>query len=346
VFPNSWVEHIPFIFFLIDVIKPATIVELGTHTGNSYSAICQAVSMLHLNTKCYAVDTWEGDAHAGFYGNEIFDDLSKYHDPKYGQFSWLLRTTFDDAKAYFSDSSINLLHIDGLHTYDAVKHDFENWLEKVAENGIVVIHDTNVKEREFGVWKFWEEVRVRYPSFEFIHGNGLGILTKGDGFDPSIKKAIEGENLNSFRSYFSTIGAKYNYPIEKIGLMQLLREKNEFISTLTKEIDHSKSNEDHALLQSELEKSLLEKEKLTQEILITQKKVEMIQQSNSVAHALQKRRVEELERVLAEQDDLLEETKVQLEDARKELSSFLTSKSWKITRPFRKMVRFMKRGKK
>ena len=33
--PTSWVPHIPFAFWLVDALRPRTVVELGTHTGNS-----------------------------------------------------------------------------------------------------------------------------------------------------------------------------------------------------------------------------------------------------------------------------------------------------------------------
>src|SRR5438105_231759 len=81
---TSWMGHVPVAMLLIDMLRPSVFVELGTHYGVSLMAFCQASKELNSGTRCYAVDTWEGDAQTGPYTQEVLQILRAHHDPAYG----------------------------------------------------------------------------------------------------------------------------------------------------------------------------------------------------------------------------------------------------------------------
>jgi GT2 family glycosyltransferase/glycosyltransferase involved in cell wall biosynthesis/SAM-dependent methyltransferase len=177
--PSSWWEHVAFAHWIVTATRPTVLVELGTHAGVSYAAFCHAVMRAELPTRCHAVDTWQGDVHAGAYDESVFVELTRYNQEHFNEFSTLIRSTFDEARGCIEDGSIDLLHIDGLHTYEAVRHDFETWQVKLSARAVVLFHDINERSDDFGVWRLWEELSRQFPSFSFLHGHGLGVLAVG-----------------------------------------------------------------------------------------------------------------------------------------------------------------------
>jgi len=179
-YPSAWLGHIPFAHWLGLELKPRVFVELGAHYGHSYFNLCRGIVAGGETSACFAVDTWEGDGHAGLYGEEVYEGVQAHNREHYGEISTLLRMTFQEAVRQFEDGGIDLLHIDGLHTYEAVQKDFETWRPKLSEKAVVLLHDVAVKEKDFGVWRFWEELKQDFPfHLEFPHCNGLGVLAMG-----------------------------------------------------------------------------------------------------------------------------------------------------------------------
>lgn len=175
---GNWSGHLPFAYDLVSVVQPQLLVELGTHYGESYFGFCQTVAQQRSSCTCYAVDTWVGESQSGFYDESVYQDVFAYNESHYKHFSYLLRMTFDDAAANFADASIDILHIDGLHTYEAVSHDFYTWLPKVRPGGVVLLHDVVAHHADFGVWKLWEELSPLGDRFLFPHSWGLGVFRK------------------------------------------------------------------------------------------------------------------------------------------------------------------------
>lgn len=193
----SWVGHIPFAYIVIDILRPRLLVELGTHKGNSFNTFCQSVKENNLATQCVAIDAWQGDLHMGEFPESIYTDLKAYVETHYSDFARLDRRFFDDAVDDYADGSIDLLHIDGLHTYDAVKNDFETWLPKLSDSAVVLFHDTTVVQEHFGVLQYWSEISTQYPSFNFDFSHGLGVLLVGEKVPPEFVEFVAFANAHA-----------------------------------------------------------------------------------------------------------------------------------------------------
>lgn len=176
-----WAGHRSFAYDLVRFMRPSRLVELGVHWGTSYFAFLQAMRDEKIDGECVGVDTWRGDGHTGPYGEDVYknvtDTIARFFTR---QRTRLLRMTFDEALPNVDDASAELIHIDGFHTYDAVAHDYETWLPKLAENGVMLFHDT-ADDTGYGSAKFWDELSKKHPSIAFTHSWGLGVLfPRGD----------------------------------------------------------------------------------------------------------------------------------------------------------------------
>lgn len=236
--PSAWAGHIPFMFCLVAALKPRRYVELGTHHGASFFAACQAAQRASPESECVAVDTWIGDEHAGFYGDSIFDTFQQQLKHHFSDIGEHLRCTFDEAVANFEPGSIDLLHIDGLHTYEAVKHDFETWKDRLTPDGVVIFHDVNVHERDFGVWELWTEVREQYPTMTLPHSHGLGVLCLSDNPRNPIVRLIRVLQANP------SAGVSIQWFLQNVGELSALRSQA---------VDFSAQNHDLKLRQNRLE---------------------------------------------------------------------------------------------
>ncbi len=314
---DSWHEHVPFAFFAVAALRPATIVELGTWKGDSYCAFCQAVATLELATRCRAVDTWEGDDHTGPYGPEVLAELRAYHDPLYGSFSELRKETFDEAATAFADGSIDLLHIDGCHRYEDVAHDLATWLPKLGDRGVVLLHDTHVREPEFGVWRLWKELSPRYPSFAFGHGHGLGVIAAGASVDPEFVAFLEAARTGpATASFFAALGSRIAEPARHRLLLatteQRLAGREGELATVVGELERAKATTEE--LRLKLERAQTTAEELRLELERTEAAAEKLRHERDRAEA----------QVRAREHDL---------------HDVLRSPSWRVTAPLRSAKR-------
>lgn len=268
---GPWVGHRWFVYDLLTFRKPGLIVELGTHYGTSFFAMCQAAKDNGDQYQLVAIDTWKGDPHAGFYGDEVWECVQAVDESCYGQINRkYLKATFQDALSQFSDNSIDLLHIDGFHSYDAVKGDFERWLPKVAVNGVVILHDA-AADTGYGSAEFCRELLETYPGFLFTHSYGLAVVFPNgtEGWEQLLSDSIADRNSLYYRARFEAylFGIQLETHIEMVeGRDHILAAQDVMIADRDQTIE---ALERRALAEQEnvihLDAMLLERESVIRE---------------------------------------------------------------------------------
>ena len=321
---SSCLEHIPFAFWIIEASQPKVFVELGADYGASYFAHCQAVDKLGLDTQCYAIDTWmSGDATAG-QENGAFEKVNAYNESQYSGFSHLLRSNFDDAARNFADGTIDLLHINGLHTSGFALRDFEIWLPKLSEHGIVLLHGTNSRERNFGTFKLFEQLQTRYPTFEFSFGQGLGLIAAGNEQNEMIQLLLDAHKneraKQAIHEVFFRLGRACADSLTVIKHKESIRNLNEVLGqqnnqlteirrafeTAQAELTHRSDelNDARSAMNVQTEHHAIERGQLSERITLLQEirsdlkqEVEKWQARTDTAAADLHRRIEEMSRL-------------------------------------------------
>ena len=231
-----WEGHRDFAYDLLQFVRPERLVELGSQYGCSLFTFCQAVRDFKLDTEINAVDMWSGDIGAEITGEEVYALVQKTAATYYPEVNLhLFQMCFDDARPNFADNSIDILHIDGGHTFEDVEHDFTTWLPKLKENGIVLFHDV-YSPIDQGSCDHWEKTKKEYDCyFDFTHSCGLGILfPKGSYWYDRLEAA-------GFFKYYKDLyfyRSKYKYTQERFDeLKGLYEERYRAIEQQSKMID-------------------------------------------------------------------------------------------------------------
>ena len=184
---SAWKGHRTFAEFLVKYMKPKVVVDLGVDYG--FSSFVFANALQNTDGTHYGIDMFQGDIHTNFRNtyDSVMENIKAHHltniEIIVGEFgevaqSWKL--------------PIQILHIDGLHTYEAVKRDYDNWSPFVDENSIILFHDvTSFPD----IAQFFRDVEGGWQKLYFTHSAGLGILTKN--------AVLKDEILKNFNNVFN-----------------------------------------------------------------------------------------------------------------------------------------------
>ena len=168
---------------VIDVLKKMDIqygMEIGTYGGGTFYTLCQMS-----NDNAVLLDL---DLHEGQYDNLEYKERGLKSLGKGNQTIHVLNNdsqeqlSFGWAANILGENKLDYLFIDGNHSHDGVKSDFEMYSPLVKDGGIILFHDIVPHVKGANVYDVWIEIKNNYWHKEFIEKPGeqgwagIGVL--------------------------------------------------------------------------------------------------------------------------------------------------------------------------
>lgn len=162
--PDPELAHLPFLFWLVDVMRPNVAVQLGLGLGTNYFGLCQALDKLDEGAACFGMMIPEG---SGEETPSLPPEMVSYNAQHYREFSVLIG---DDARVATARDlhGVDLLIVDGAaNSIDAL---IENWLPRLSERAIIVVRRANASATAIGGDRPAIEVREEEGLRVVLHG--------------------------------------------------------------------------------------------------------------------------------------------------------------------------------
>ena len=164
--------------------KPGVILEIGTALGGTLFLFCRAASE---NAVLISVDLPLGKWGGGYSRTRI--PLYESFPSTYQHLHLIRgdshnREVLEEVKTILQGKKVDFLFIDGDHSYEGVRKDFDMYSPLVKINGIIAFHDV-IKSihKECDVCRFWDELASLYEHRTIVENDdqqwaGIGIIVK------------------------------------------------------------------------------------------------------------------------------------------------------------------------
>jgi len=181
--PMQVPEELIGLFEIVSNLQVKNALEIGTYGGGTLFMTCRVADP---DATIISVDLPGGRFGRGYVWPRkfVYRSFAKSkqtlhllrkdsHDPK----------TLDIARLLLKAKDLDFLFIDGDHTYDGVRADFEMYAPLVRDGGVVAFHDIARHPPEMGceVDRFWNGIKDKYRHVEIVKDRsqgwaGIGVL--------------------------------------------------------------------------------------------------------------------------------------------------------------------------
>ena len=127
-----------------------TIVEVGSYHGKSAVNMAHALKKKKSNATIYCVDTWRNENITQALNVDVFDRFTANTAP-HADVIVPLRGRSEEVGARWDKGLIDVLFIDGDHSFEGVTRDIEAWVPHVRKGGLVLFHDVDIEGVDRGI---------------------------------------------------------------------------------------------------------------------------------------------------------------------------------------------------
>ena len=203
-----WVGHIPFAFWIVAAHRHHVLWSSWERTAG--------IPMVRFakQSRCWdsSPDRVLRGGHlgrrsaGGGYGEEVYEDLRRYHDGRYAATGAVYLRRGRRVFRRRLDRSAPHRRLPHLRSRQARLRNVAS--EGFPARGVVLFHDINVREGDFGAWRLWREAAANKPHFEFRHSHGLGVLVVGAEAPDAVRAlcTCPEEGAVALRRWFAAAG--------------------------------------------------------------------------------------------------------------------------------------------
>lgn len=184
---------------IIQQKKPKVIVEIGTARGGMLYCLCQLAApdalIISIDEPGAPNCGGQTDIERQFYSSFISPGQRIEFIPANSHF----HTTLMQLEKLLDNKKVDVLFIDGDHSYGGVKIDFEMYSPFAADDGLITFHDIRLIPKYWGsgneVGVFWDEISKQYEVTEIVDPNGICKPIRPRGVEPCWGIGILGNRL-------------------------------------------------------------------------------------------------------------------------------------------------------
>ena len=182
--PSQVREEIAELLRILKSLKPRICLEIGTAGGGTLFLFAQVANP---DATLISIDLPGGPFGGGYPAWKIplYKSFARYPTQRIH----LLRCnshdqeTLEMVRGTLGSRKLDFLFIDGDHSYEGVKRDFEMYSPLVRKGGIIAFHDivSGPPENVGGVPEFWNDIKNKYKHLEIVKdpnqgGYGIGVI--------------------------------------------------------------------------------------------------------------------------------------------------------------------------